>query len=57
MVFDGGVYTATPSTQYIVNGYGDLDTLFLPYTSGTQAVATNFIAINGQDLNTIFQPF
>jgi hypothetical protein len=49
------------NTNYIVNGVGDLSTLFLPLSGGTSTTATGYLynagtllAPNYQDLNTLF---
>jgi hypothetical protein len=59
--------TVGPSTGFIVDNYNstglakDLNQIFEPYTSGTQASTTNFMIenYNGsglKDLNLIFKP-
>lgn len=53
-----------PNTNYIVNGVGDLSTLFLPLSSGTSTTPTGYLynagtllAPNYQDLNTLFAAY
>ena len=66
VVFGGGIYrgTYTPNTNYIVNGLGDISTLFLPLSGGTSTTATGYfynagtlLAPNYQDLNTLFAAY
>ena len=52
------------NTNYIVNGVGDLSTLFLPLSGGTSTTATGYLynagtllAPNYQDLNTLFAAY
>jgi hypothetical protein len=44
-------------TKYNVPGYGDLNTIFAVYTSGTKATATGYTVTGYGDLNNIFAKY
>jgi hypothetical protein len=63
-VAGGGIYRGTFNTNYIVNGVGDISTLFLPLSSGTPTTSTGYLynigtigTPNYLDLSTLFAPY
>jgi len=44
------------STGFVMTNGKDINTLFEPYSGGTQSALSNYVISNGKDLNEVFDP-